>query len=125
MRKLSLIESKINAGFWQGLVLQEPPGAGLPQIAISHLGEVLENLEIAAAKGGAWAVSVAIPPRVLCDGLQVFLLCDLQSDEVFGHFSILTGAAVAEDSLAEIALLRAEVDMLKKAFRSHCRGSDS
>ena len=37
-----------------------------------------------------------------------------------GHFSIIAGEALGEDLHAEVELLRAELDMLKRAFRRHC-----
>ncbi len=63
---------------------------------------------------------VSIPAEVLYDGIQVFLLRDLERDEILGHFSILAGESIAQDALAEIELLRAELDLLKSAFRRHC-----
>jgi hypothetical protein len=39
---------------------------------------------------------------------------------LLGSFSIVAGDALAEDIRAELSLLRAELDMLKKAFRRHC-----
>ena len=37
-----------------------------------------------------------------------------------GHVSLLAGEALGDDIRAEVALLRAELDMLKRAFRRHC-----
>jgi hypothetical protein len=39
---------------------------------------------------------------------------------LLGSFSIVAGDALAEDIRAELSLLRAELDMLKKGFRRHC-----
>ena len=48
------------------------------------------------------------------------MIRDRKEDVVLGSFSIVAGDALAEDIRAELTLLRAELDMLKKAFRRHC-----
>lgn len=50
-------------------------------------------------------------------------LCDLETTQgqALGDFSIIAGDAAGEDIRAEMALLRAELDMLKRSFRRHCR----
>jgi len=42
------------------------------------------------------------------------------SGDKLGHFTIITGVAMEDDIRAEMDLLRAELDMLKRAFRRHC-----
>ena len=127
MATLSLIESHIRAGAWQGLILTALPDGGTPKIEVSHRGKALDGLRIEAVdpEEGRWVASVSIPAEVLYDGIQVFLLRDLERDEILGHFSILAGESIAQDALAEIELLRAELDLLKSAFRRHCLESEA
>ena len=45
----------------------------------------------------------------------------LQVDGVVrGQFTVIAGVPLDEDVRAEISLLRAELDLLKRAFRRHC-----
>ena len=48
------------------------------------------------------------------------MILDRSEERVLASFSIVAGDALAEDIRAELSLLRAELDMLKKAFRRHC-----
>jgi hypothetical protein len=41
--------------------------------------------------------------------------------QALGDFAIIAGDAAGEDIRAEMSLLRAELDMLKRSFRRHCR----
>ena len=41
-------------------------------------------------------------------------------EEVLGSFTLIAGEALGDDLRAEVSLLRAELDMLKRAFRRHC-----
>ena len=66
------------------------------------------------------APSVPIPTALLSDGVQTFLVRDPATGATLGHFTIVTGVPLEDDIRAEIDLLRAELDMLKKAFRRHC-----
>jgi hypothetical protein len=65
-------------------------------------------------------VSVPIPVDRIADGVQTFVIRDRREDMLLGSFSIVAGDALAEDIRAELSLLRAELDMLKKGFRRHC-----
>jgi hypothetical protein len=65
-------------------------------------------------------VRVPIPPQVLNEGVQTFLIRDRDNGETLAHFTIITGVAMEDDLRAEVDLLRSELDMLKRAFRRHC-----
>ncbi len=67
---------------------------------------------------GDFAVKVPIPAEVLSEGVQTLLV--RHGSETLAHFTIITGVAMEDDVRAEIDLLRAELDMLKRAFRRHC-----
>jgi len=112
----SLEMSRIRAGVWEGVVTAE--GTQPPQLEVVHLERVLPGLEITATEDGRWQLRQPIPPEVLGDGLQTLVL--RAGDAVLGDVAILAGQALDEDLRAEIALLRAELDLLKAAFRRHC-----
>jgi hypothetical protein len=63
---------------------------------------------------------VPIPAEALSEGVQTFLIREAASGDKLAHFTIITGVVMEDDIRAEMDLLRAELDMLKRAFRRHC-----
>ena len=61
-----------------------------------------------------------IPLATLSEGVQTFIIRDVATGEKLQHFTVITGVAMEDDMRAEVDLLRAELDMLKRAFRRHC-----
>lgn len=106
--------SLIRAGRWEGLWL----AAQRPDLHLMHRNEILPGLDIIPAGEGQWQLVFALPVERISEGVQTFLLC--QGAETVGQFWIQAGEAVEADLPAEIALLRAELDLLKQAFRRHC-----
>lgn len=119
MGDLTLLRSAIREGRWLGEV-RSGTGDALPEIEVSHLERPLDGLEVMPIEAGRWQVTVAIPPALLSEGVQSFLVRDRRQGVTIGHFTIVTGVALEDDIRAEIDLLRAEIDMLKRAFRRHC-----
>ena len=117
---LSLTKTRLRAGIWEGVLQGVPPDA-VPQIRVTHQQAQVDGVTLAPAKdAGGWTVRVPIPPDSLSDGVQTFLFHDAATGDKLGHFTIVTGEALDDDIRAEIDLLRAELDMLKRAFRRHC-----
>ena len=63
---------------------------------------------------------VPVPSRLISDGVQTFLINDMEAGETIGDFALLSGDALAHDIRVEMSLLREELDLLKRAFRRHC-----
>ncbi|MFN0115582.1 MAG: hypothetical protein ACKVPY_12985 [Paracoccaceae bacterium] len=120
---MALISSNIRAGRWEGLL--GGGGGGPPAVEVLHQGQALEGVTVGPAPAGAegWLAGVPIPVALLSDGVQTFLVRDGGTGETLGHFTIVAGAPLDEDIRAEVDLLRVELDLLKKAFRRHCRES--
>ncbi len=108
--------SRIRAGRWEGVLA----GSEKPACEVVYQERALPNLEIAAQGEGRWRLSLPIPPEVLGDGVQSFVISEVGSGARLGHFTIVTGVPLEDDIRAEVDLLRAELDMLKRAFRRHC-----
>ena len=122
MPDLKLTKTRIQAGIWEG-VLSGGLGTGeAPEIEVTHLGEPVQTVAISADENtpGAWTVKIAIPPETLTDGVQTYLITDKESGEKLGDFTVVTGEPLEDDIRGEVDLLRAELDMLKRAFRRHC-----
>ena len=122
MAKFRLNTKQITGGVYEGLLRARSKGTATPALEVLHLGDVVGEVTVepVGADGDNWTVHAAIPTDLLSDGVQTFLIV-LQGDtEILDRFSIVTGEPLEEDLRAEIELLRAELDMLKRAFRRHC-----
>lgn len=117
MGEMRLTKTAIREGVWRA----ELHGASeMPQVVVSHLNTPLDGVKISALGEAAFALEVPIPAELLSDGVQSFVITDADSDARLGHFTIITGHPADDDMRAELELLRAELDMLKSAFRRHC-----
>ncbi|MEP3916942.1 hypothetical protein [Ascidiaceihabitans sp.] len=121
MTELSLVKTRIQAGIWEG-VLTGGAQEGPPAIRVSHLEETVRSVAIQPEGDapGVWRVKIAIPPELLSEGVQTFLIDDPETGERLNSFTVITGVPIEDDLRAELDLLRAELDMLKSAFRRHC-----
>lgn len=119
MTNAVLKQTRIQAGVWEGLLTA---AVGTPRLEAMHLDMPLAGVTVTAVAGaaGVWAVQVPIPAQVLSEGVQTFVIRDAQSGGTLAHFTVITGVAINEDFRAEMDLLRAELDLLKRAFRRHC-----
>lgn len=112
-----LTKTRISGGRWEGVLRAD--GEAPPEIEVTHLGQPVSGVAVAPLHGqaGAWQVSVPIPPDLLADGVQTFVIASPGSGTKLAAFSIVTGEPLEDDIRAEINLLRAELDLLKRAFR--------
>ena len=122
MSELSLVKTRIQAGIWEGVLSGGPEGGTMPEIAVTHLDKPVSTVALTEDPDaqGTWGVRIAIPPDLLSDGVQTFLIWDAVTQERLGSFTVITGVPLEDDIRGEIDLLRAELDMLKRAFRRHC-----
>lgn len=104
--------SRIRAGVWEA----RARGQERPELEVTHLGEPVSGLVVEGGPGD-WILRLPIPSELLSDGVQSFLVRDAAG--VVDRFTIVTGAPLDGDLRAEIELMRAELDMLKAAFRRH------
>jgi len=122
MSEFTVTKTRIQAGIWEGVVsaIGEPDLE--PEIEVSHLEQPILSVALTedSKDQGVWHLRIAIPPELLSDGVQVFVISDKETGEKLDAFSILTGEPLEDDIRAEMELLRAELDMLKRAFRRHC-----
>lgn len=117
-----LTKTRIRAGVWEGLLTMEGGDGAVPLLEVLHLEQPVEGVTVQADQevAGLYLVQVPIPSELLSDGVQTFLIRDADSERKLASFTIVTGEALDDDIRAEMELLRAELDMLKKAFRRHC-----
>ncbi|GHC56312.1 hypothetical protein [Neogemmobacter tilapiae] len=119
MDNLAIISSSLRGGVWAGRIGPVAGGA-LPDLQVLHLDRVLEGLVLARGEDGVTLTfRVNLPVEVLSDGVQTVVLQDAAGQRI-GSLALVAGEALEADIRAEVDLLRAELDMLKRAFRRHC-----
>ncbi|OIQ34752.1 MAG: hypothetical protein BM559_04635 [Roseobacter sp. MedPE-SWchi] len=122
MSDLTVTKIRFRNGTWEG-VIQNAKDNGLPpEIKVLYQDQPLG--EISITEGNAaneWNLHITIPTEAICDGVQTFVITEGGSaGQKLESFSLIAGEAAVDDMRAEIELLRAELDMLKRAFRRHC-----
>lgn len=123
MSTLTLHKIRFQNGLWEGL-LEAPDRTDPPAVQVLYRDRPLAGVSINPGDDdGQWTLVFQVPPTALSEGVQSFLICDQDSNETLGDITIVSGDPVADDLRAEVELLRAELDMLKGAFRRHCRES--
>ncbi len=108
----TLTPIRLENGIWQGHLQAETE----PTIEVHYLGQVLGDVRLTPSDGG-WTLSVPVPVAALSDGVHCFVIVDTMTAQKLGDFTIISGTPAADDLRAEVELLRAELDMLKRAFR--------
>ena len=119
--EITLSNTRFQAGVWEG-VITTPTGDEPPKIVVSHLNESLPDVSVTPADGdgGHWNLQFSVPVETLGDGVHVYLISNATDGQKLGNLTIVAGEPLADDIRAEVELLRAELDMMKRAFRRHC-----
>lgn len=120
MTDLSVTKIRIIQGVWEGVLVRDGGRNGeKPAISVTHLGEPLDGVTLDDMESG-WQLRVPIPPETISEGVQTYLIADAETHEQVGAFNLVAGQALSHDIRVEVDLLRAELDLLKRAFRRHC-----
>ncbi len=122
MSRITLTRTSLTQGVWQAVLTVHDKQDAKPEISVTHLDKPLDGVTVTDDRDtqGEWSLRVPIPAETISDGVQTYLVKDAGSGEKLASFAILAGDALDDDIRAEIDLLRAELDMLKRAFRRHC-----
>ncbi|MCF3594926.1 hypothetical protein LZG00_13045 [Rhodobacteraceae bacterium LMO-12] len=122
MSDLTVTGTRMKEGVWEAILRREGEDgfADLPKVEVT-----LDNLQVAGVvvspdQEGGYVLRVPVPKEAISDGIQTFLVKDANTGEKLESFAVVAGEALEDDVRAEIGLLRAELDMLKRAFRRHC-----
>lgn len=119
MPEVKLLTSQIRGGGWHGRI--EYDADGPPEIEILHEQRALSDLRVTRADEGTnvWLVDMPLPATLINEGIQTFIVRDKVTHETICHFSILAGEILTGNLSAEVELLKAEVEMLKRVIRRH------
>ncbi|MBE9636093.1 hypothetical protein [Salipiger mangrovisoli] len=114
-----LTKTRFREGVWHGLLAG--PAGSQPEIDVTLDDAPVRGVTLAAmTEPGRWALEVPVPLEAVGDGVRTFLIREAASGAVLDSFTLIAGEALGDDIRAEMALLRAELDLLKRAFRRHC-----
>ena len=119
MSRRTLTPTGLTGGLWTGRVTG---GTGAPALRCLYRDAALPELTLEPCAEG-WSLSVPVPVEALSDGVHTFVL-EAEGEGALGHFTLIAGDCADTDLRAEVDLLRAELETLKRAFRRHCAGSD-
>lgn len=113
---MKLQQGRIAAGVWESVV----SGATVaPEIEVVTGGRVVEGVAVLPEPEGRFVVKVPIPTWALNEGVQTFVV--RSGGETVAQFILIAGQPLDEDIRADLSLLRAELDLLKRAFQRHVR----
>ncbi|WP_298859246.1 hypothetical protein [uncultured Sulfitobacter sp.] len=120
MTSLILTKTKLRQGVWEGLLTGSVQDTS-PELDVVHQGNQVPDVTVTALEDkSGFAVRVPIPQDAIADGMQTIVVSDTKSDEQLATITLMAGEALGDDMRVEVDLLRAELDMLKRAFRRHC-----
>ncbi len=121
MSNLTLTKINLRNGRWEGRLTDADANGVCPDIRVIYLDQPFDSVDLQEGDGaGVWNLTVSVPMKAVTDGVQTFVIFDGTDDTKLGDFTLIAGEATADDMRAEMELLRAELDMLKRAFRRHC-----
>ena len=122
MSELTVVRTRMKEGVWEAQLRRERESqpAEMPQVEVTLDNRTIDGVEVIPDQDGAYVLRVPVPKEAISDGVQTFLVKDAETEETLESFAVVAGEAVEDDIRAEINLLRAELDMLKRAFRRHC-----
>lgn len=121
MSDLTLTKIRFRNGKWEGRLEGGSDTGARPDIRVTLQDAPVAGVNLSDGDtDSVWNLTIPIPEHAISEGVQTFLITDASEDRKLGDFTIVAGEAVADDLRAEVELLRAELDMLKRAFRRHC-----
>lgn len=120
MSGLVLTRMRLAEGVWEGLLSGRVDAP--PPLRIRHHDQLVGEAETEAADDG-WFVRFRLPVERISDGVQTFVIENALTGDALAHETIVAGDPSGYELEDEVMLLRAELDMLKRAFRRHCAES--
>lgn len=106
---------RISSGVWEAVVISSE----MPAVQALHGGRAVEGVTVAPLGDGRHAVRVPIPAWAVNEGVQMILV--QANAQRLAVITLVAGEPLDEDLRAEVTLLRAELDLLKRAFQRHVR----
>ena len=123
MSEVRLIYEGFADGVWHGLLVGVAKSKKVPAVSASLKGQALKDPKVSPRETmvAAWDVELLLDKEVLQHGSSVVLF-QLDGSDI-GSFEICAGPIDLCDMASELRLMRAELDLLKRAFRAQSRAS--
>ena len=119
MTSLKLTKTRMLEGVWQGIITDA--GDVKPELSVTHANTELADVKLVHNEAANhWVLSIPVPAAAIADGIQTILVLDRKSERKLGNVVLIGDDVSSVDLRNEMDLLRAELDMLKRAFRRHC-----
>jgi hypothetical protein len=122
MTDWTLVRLRLAAGLWEGR-LSGPAGVAPPPLAATLAGTEVAPPQVAPDGEGTWTVTLHLPPSILTEGTQV-LAIGPRGGEALCREPFAFGDTLEADLRAELAALRTDLEILKRAFRRHLADGD-
>ena len=119
MSILKVTRTRLANGRYEGAIEDVPEGIR-PGIAVRFKDHPLDDINVSPAANGTWQLTFDIPAAAISDGLQTITVVEANTGDVLDSLAIIAGEMADETIQAEVDLLRAELYLLKRAFRRHC-----
>jgi hypothetical protein len=118
MSEENLVQLRLQNGVYEG-ILTSPV---MPELELVQGGAVIAVARVVpdADRPGCYRVTADLPSTVLSEGVQVVSFRSTHNGDILARLTFMSGSLLDEDIRAEVALLRDELEMLKRAFRQHC-----
>lgn len=113
----SLVRLRLAAGLWEGR-LTGPAGAAPPEMCATWDGGGIAAVQIDPDGDGHWTVRFRLPPEILSDGVRTLAIGPPDGDPLWLE-SVAFGDPLEAGLRAELAALRTEFEVLKRAVRRH------
>ena len=117
---LRIEPTRFAEGIWRALLnqpfdLKAPP----PKIDVLLEGRTIRGVRVDPLNmENCYELSVPIPPEAIGSGTYMLLIVEQGSSKVLARIVLSGGDLNGEDLRAEMAELRAEIDLLKRLFRA-------
>ena len=117
---LRIEPTRFAEGIWRALLsqpsdLKAPP----PKIDVLLQGCLIRDVRVDPLNmENCYELSVPIPPEAIGFGTYMLLIVEQGSSKVLARIVLSGGDLNGEDLRAEMAELRAEIDLLKRLFRA-------
>lgn len=109
----------LKSGIWSGTLTAARPPA---RLTVTLRGQDIAQAVLTPMGAGEWQVRATLPATALSDGAHSLMLM-ADGGGVLARLPIIAGTALDGDMIAEIALLRDELEMLKREFRHFASGN--
>ena len=122
----TLEKTLLKGGIYRGILAHKGRAkVPVPELEATHDGAEIE-LTVSPIEGTAnqHEVAVTLPARLISDGVNTVVLSIRGETTPLASFAVIGGDAVPDDLAQDVALLRAELDMLKRMVRRTARDAD-